>query len=191
MAEGCIKRGQITVVIVVESIGSIRTSSTSNTSAYREVYVEEDDNQTRPWLSLTTLCFLKGFMFHAMQLQQNLQPESSFHIYRFIVQSMVWVIHCTMAIYILVKSGNRGNLKCLKVNNNFALIFYRKMSISFLSDAKLTKVYDWFLGLIIYIKYLRSYSWKTWRGVAMDHRTNRPMDQWTKWSMYQYTNRPM
>ena len=48
MAEGCIKRGQITVVIVVESIGSIRTSSTSNTSAYREVYVEEDDNQTRP-----------------------------------------------------------------------------------------------------------------------------------------------
>ena len=63
-----------------------------------------------------------------------------------------------------VKSGNRGNLKCLKVNNHFALIFYRKFFISFLSDAKLPKVYDWFLGLIIHVKYLRSYLQKTWRG---------------------------
>ena len=41
-----------------------------------------------------------------------------------------------------VKSGNRGNLKCLKVNDNFALIFHRKIFISFLSDAKLPKVCD-------------------------------------------------
>ena len=41
-----------------------------------------------------------------------------------------------------VKSGNRGNLKCLKVNNHFALIFHQKIFISFLSDAKLPKVYD-------------------------------------------------
>ena len=41
-----------------------------------------------------------------------------------------------------VKSGNRGNLKCLRVNNHLALIFHRKMFISLLSDAKLPKVYD-------------------------------------------------
>ena len=41
-----------------------------------------------------------------------------------------------------VKSGNRGNLICLKVNNHFALICQRKIFISFLSDAKLPKVYD-------------------------------------------------
>ena len=41
-----------------------------------------------------------------------------------------------------VKSGNRGILKCLKVNNNFELIFHRKMFIYFLGDAKLPKVYD-------------------------------------------------
>ena len=41
-----------------------------------------------------------------------------------------------------VNSGNRGNLKCLKVNNHFELIFYRKIFISFFSDAKLPKVYD-------------------------------------------------
>ena len=41
-----------------------------------------------------------------------------------------------------VKSGNRGNLICLKVNNHFVLIFYQKNFISFLSDAKLPKVYD-------------------------------------------------
>ena len=28
-------------------------------------------------------------------------------------------------IALWVKSGNRGNLKCLKVNDNFALIFHR------------------------------------------------------------------
>jgi len=60
-----------------------------------------------------------------------------------------------------VKSGNRGILKCLKVNNHFELIFHRKMFIYFLGDAKLPKVYDWFLGLIIYVKYLRSYFQKT------------------------------
>ena len=41
-----------------------------------------------------------------------------------------------------VKSGNRGILKCLKVNNHFELIFHRKMFIYFLGDAKLPKVYD-------------------------------------------------
>ena len=41
-----------------------------------------------------------------------------------------------------VKSGNRGNLKCLKVNDQYALIFHRKMFIAFLSDTKLSKVYD-------------------------------------------------
>ena len=41
-----------------------------------------------------------------------------------------------------VKSGNTGNLKCLKENNHFALVFHRKMLISFLSDAKLPIVYD-------------------------------------------------
>ena len=45
-------------------------------------------------------------------------------------------------IALWVKSGNRGNLKCLKVNNNFALIFCQKFFIPFLSDAKLPKVYD-------------------------------------------------
>ena len=40
------------------------------------------------------------------------------------------------------KSGNRGNLKCLKVNNHFALIFHRKIFISFLSVVKPPKVYD-------------------------------------------------
>ena len=30
-----------------------------------------------------------------------------------------------------VKSGNRGNLKCLKVNNHFALIFQKKKSFLF------------------------------------------------------------
>ena len=41
-----------------------------------------------------------------------------------------------------VKSGNRGNLKCLKVINHFAIIFHRKIFISLLSDAKMPKVYD-------------------------------------------------
>ena len=45
-----------------------------------------------------------------------------------------------------VKSGNRGNWKCLKVNTHFALIFYWTFFIIFLSDAKLPKVCDWFLG---------------------------------------------
>ena len=63
-----------------------------------------------------------------------------------------------------VKSGNRGNLKCWKVNDHFAPIFHQKMFISLLSDAKLPKVCDWYLGLIIYAKYLRSYLQKTRRG---------------------------
>ena len=63
-----------------------------------------------------------------------------------------------------VKSGNRGNLKFLNVNDHYELIFYQQMFISFLSDAKLLHVYDWYLGLIVYIKYLRSYLQKTWRG---------------------------
>ena len=63
-----------------------------------------------------------------------------------------------------VKSGNRGNLKCLKVDDHFALIFHQKMFISFLSDAKLPKVYDRYLGLVIYVKYLMSYLQKTRRG---------------------------
>ena len=33
-----------------------------------------------------------------------------------------------------VKSGNRGSLKCLQVNDNFVLIFYRKFLISFLRN---------------------------------------------------------
>ena len=41
-----------------------------------------------------------------------------------------------------VKSGNRGNLNCLKVNDYFVLIFHHQMFTSFLSDAKLPKVYD-------------------------------------------------
>ena len=71
-------------------------------------------------------------------------------------------MHTHIALW--VKSGNRGNLKCWKVNDNFAFIFHRKTIISFLSDAKLRNVYDWFLGLIIYVKYLRSYLPKIWRG---------------------------
>ena len=46
------------------------------------------------------------------------------------------------AIALWVKSGNRGNLKCLKVNNHFVLIFHRQIFISFLSDAKMPKVCD-------------------------------------------------
>ena len=34
-------------------------------------------------------------------------------------------------IALWVKSGNRGNLKCLKVNDYFALIFHRNIFISF------------------------------------------------------------
>ena len=45
-------------------------------------------------------------------------------------------------IALWVKSGNRGNLKCLKVNDDFALIFHRKVFISFLSDSKLPEVLD-------------------------------------------------
>ena len=41
-----------------------------------------------------------------------------------------------------VKSGNRGNLKCLNVNDHYEFILYRKMFISFLSEAKLLHVYD-------------------------------------------------
>ena len=63
-----------------------------------------------------------------------------------------------------VKSGNRGNLKCLKLDDHFALIFHQQMFISFLSDAKLPKVYDRYLGLVIYVKYLMSYLQKTPRG---------------------------
>ena len=37
-----------------------------------------------------------------------------------------------------VKSGNRGNLKYLKVNDNFASIFHRQIVISFLIEAELT-----------------------------------------------------
>ena len=48
----------------------------------------------------------------------------------------------SLVIALWVKSGNRGNLICLKVNNHFALICQRKIFISFLSDAKLPKVYD-------------------------------------------------
>ena len=79
--------------------------------------------------------------------------RSNKHCSRFEKQQALWV-----------KSGNRGNLKCLNVNNHFTLIFYQKYIILFLSDAKLPKVYDWFLGLIIHVKYLRSYLQKTWRG---------------------------
>ena len=42
--------------------------------------------------------------------------------------------------------------------------FHQQIFISFLSDAKLPKVYDWFLGLIIYVKYLRSYFQKNIKG---------------------------
>ena len=45
-----------------------------------------------------------------------------------------------------IKSGNRGNLKCWKENDHIALIVHRKNFISFLSDAKLQKLYNWFLG---------------------------------------------
>ena len=61
-----------------------------------------------------------------------------------------------------VKSGKRGNLKSWKVNDNFALII-----ISFLSDVKLPTVYYWYLGLIIYVRYLRSSLQKIWRGVLL------------------------
>ena len=50
-----------------------------------------------------------------------------------ILSSSQLYVMCWNALW--VKSGNRGNLKCLKVNNHFALIFYRKIFISFLSDA--------------------------------------------------------
>ena len=73
-------------------------------------------------------------------------------------------MHTHIALW--VKSGNRGNLKCWKVNDNFAFIFHRKTIISFLSDAKLRNVYDWFLGLIIYVKYLKSYLQKHEGGVC-------------------------
>ena len=72
-------------------------------------------------------------------------------------------MHTHIALW--VKSGNRGNLKCLKVNDHYVLIFHQKMFISFLSGAKLSTFYDRYLGLIIYVKYLRSYLQKTWRGV--------------------------
>ena len=49
--------------------------------------------------------------------------------------STIKILHIYNALW--VKSGNRGNLKCLKVNNHFALIFHQKSFIYFLSDAKL------------------------------------------------------
>ena len=57
--------------------------------------------------------------------------SESNHYFESIVINALWV-----------KSGNRANLKCLKVNNDFALIFHRKFFISFLIDAELPKVYD-------------------------------------------------
>ena len=38
------------------------------------------------------------------------------------------------------------------------------MFISILSDARLQNIYDWILGLIIYVKYLRSYLQKNMKG---------------------------
>ena len=54
-------------------------------------------------------------------------------------------------------------MKCLKVNDNFALIFINKISFlsSVMQNCKMFMI-D-FLGLIIYVKYLRSYLQKTWR----------------------------
>ena len=57
-----------------------------------------------------------------------------------------------ICIALWVRSGNRGNLKCLKVNDYFALIWDKKKFISFSSDAKLQNVFDGFLGLITYVK---------------------------------------
>ena len=74
------------------------------------------------------------------------------------------IILCTWHIALWVKSGNRRNLKCWQVNDHSALIFHRKVIIPFLNDAKLQNVYDWFLGLIIYVKYLRSYLQKNMKG---------------------------
>ena len=68
-------------------------------------------------------------------------------------------------IALWVKSGDKRNLKCLKVNDNFALIFHWKVFISFLSHAKLPKVFNSYLGLIVYVKYLRNYLQKTYRGI--------------------------
>ena len=53
----------------------------------------------------------------------------------------VEVFRC-LATALWVKNGNRGNLKSLKVNDNYVLIFHRKMFISFLSGAKLSTFYD-------------------------------------------------
>ena len=46
----------------------------------------------------------------------------------------------TSHIAVWVKSGKRGNLKCLKVK--FCAHFLSKMLISFVSDAKLLNSYD-------------------------------------------------
>ena len=87
---------------------------------------------------------------------------------KFFFSTQKSLLHHVLLVYsataLWVKSDNRGILKCLNVNDHYKLIFYRKMFISFLSDAKLLHVYDWYLGLIIYVKYLRSYLQKTWRG---------------------------
>ena len=41
--------------------------------------------------------------------------------------------------------------------------FYRKRLILFLNDAKLSIFFEWIFGLINFVKYLWSYSQKTWR----------------------------
>ena len=83
-----------------------------------------------------------------MLLERNVFPNKS----DFNSSEKVWVDFKELNSFLLglrfppsalwVKSGNRGNLKCLKVNNHFALIFHPKIFISFLSDTKLPKVYD-------------------------------------------------
>ena len=96
---------------------------------------------------------VQGFIRRFMQFVAGLQrPAFEDHglanwpwrrVYRIgrgTVSTALSGLHFSNALW--VKSGNRRNLICLKVNNNFALIFQRKIFISFLSDAKLPKVYD-------------------------------------------------
>ena len=51
--------------------------------------------------------------------------------------SICWFCHADVS-----NLENNKCAGCRKVNDNFALISYRKMFISFFSDAKLPKVYD-------------------------------------------------
>ena len=87
-------------------------------------------------LKMTSPKILKGIFammypqISLVKIEKIWSKISSMNIYRD-------QVHRRKVNALWVKGGNRGNLKCWKVNDHSALIFHRKIFISFLSDAKL------------------------------------------------------